>query len=220
MIKKTKIMVNKKKPIRVLVVGCGNMGASHATAYHDLEEFEICGLVSTGKSKEVLNNKLGASYPLFNDFKEALKMTDPDAVCISTYPDTHEEFAIEAMNHGCHVFIEKPLADTVEGAQRVVEVALRTGKKVVVGYILRHHPSWIRFVELSQGLGNALVMCMDLNKLSECRTCELHSNLMKSLSPLLDCGLHLIEVMCQKTLSKPVQVSAIRATMTEEISKG
>lgn len=134
-------MVNKSSPVRVLVVGCGNMGASHATAYHNLREFEICGLVSTGKSKEVLNNKLGGSYPLFNNFKAALKTTDPDAVCLSTYPDTHEEYTIEALNHGCHVFVEKPLADTVDGAKRVAEIALKSGKKVVVGYILRHHPS-------------------------------------------------------------------------------
>ena len=52
----------------VLVVGCGNMGASHATAYHGLEGVEICGLVSKGKSKEVLNEKLGGGYTLFDDY--------------------------------------------------------------------------------------------------------------------------------------------------------
>ncbi|RAJ12369.1 Gfo/Idh/MocA family oxidoreductase [Arenibacter echinorum] len=72
-------MVNKSNPVRVLVVGFGNMGASLVTAYHNLKEFKICGLVSTGKSKEVLNNKLGGSYPLFNNFKAALKTTNPDA---------------------------------------------------------------------------------------------------------------------------------------------
>jgi len=45
----------KKNNLRVLVVGCGNMGASHAMAYHMLDGFEICGLVSTGNSKNVLN---------------------------------------------------------------------------------------------------------------------------------------------------------------------
>ena len=51
-----------ESPIRVLVVGCGNMGASHAFAYQLLDGFEICGIVSTGKSKEVLNEKLGGGY--------------------------------------------------------------------------------------------------------------------------------------------------------------
>ena len=213
-------MANQRSPISVLVVGCGNMGASHATAYHTLDEFEICGLVSTGKSKEILNDKLAGGYPLFNDFKVALETTNPNAVCISTYPDTHEEFAIEALNHGCHVFIEKPLADTVAGAQRVAEVALKTGKKVVVGYILRHHPSWIQFVELSQDLGKPLVMRMNLNQQSTGAMWDVHRNLMKSLSPIVDCGVHYIDVMCQMTGSKPVQVSAIGARLTEEIPKG
>ena len=43
-----------QKPVRVLVVGCGNMGASHAAAYHSNDGFEICGVVSTGKIKEIL----------------------------------------------------------------------------------------------------------------------------------------------------------------------
>ena len=44
------------------------MGASHATAYHNMDGVEICGLVSPGKSKEVLNAKLGGKYTLYNDF--------------------------------------------------------------------------------------------------------------------------------------------------------
>lgn len=48
-------------PLRVLVVGCGNIGTSHAMSYHMLDGFEICGLVSTGKGKEVLNEKLGVA---------------------------------------------------------------------------------------------------------------------------------------------------------------
>ena len=90
-------MTTSLKPIRVLVVGCGNMGASHATAYHHMEEFEICGLVSPGSSKEKLNEALGGGYALYNDYEEALAATKPDAVCISTYPDTHEAYAITAM---------------------------------------------------------------------------------------------------------------------------
>jgi predicted dehydrogenase len=46
-------------PIRILVIGCGNMGAAHATAYHQMPEFEICGLVARGESKVRLNKNLG-----------------------------------------------------------------------------------------------------------------------------------------------------------------
>jgi predicted dehydrogenase len=207
-------------PLRILVAGCGNMGASHAWSYHTLDGFEICGLVSTGNSKEVLNQKLGGGYALFNDYDQALEATRPDAVCISTYPDTHEAYAIKALEKGCHVFLEKPIADSVAGAERVAEAARKAGKKLVVGYILRHHPSWKRFIELSQELGKPLVMRMNLNQQSHGGMWDVHRNLMKSLSPIVDCGVHYIDVMCQMTRSKPVQVSAIGARLTEDIPAG
>lgn len=213
-------MAESKKDIRVLVVGCGNMGASHATAYHHIDGFEICGLVSKGKTKEVLNSKLGNKYPLFDSMDEAMRATKPDAVCISTWPDTHEKFAIQAFEAGCHVFIEKPLADTVEGAERVVAAAKKANKKLVVGYILRHHPSWVKFVELTSELGKPLVMRMNLNQQSDGSMWTLHRNLMNSLSPIVDCGVHYIDVMCQMTRSKPTQVYAIGARLTDEIPKG
>lgn len=205
------------KNIRVLVVGCGNMGSSHAMAYHTIDGFEICGLVSSKGSKEVLNKKLGGRYLLFDDFETALASTRPDAVCISTYPDTHELFAIRSLEAGCDVFIEKPLADSVAGAERVVKAAEEAGKKLVVGYILRHHPSWEKFIELTQKLGKPLVMRMNLNQQSQTDMWTLHRNLMASLSPIVDCGVHYIDVMCQMTRSKPVAVSAIGARLTDEI---
>ncbi|CAG4988686.1 Inositol 2-dehydrogenase/D-chiro-inositol 3-dehydrogenase [Dyadobacter sp. CECT 9275] len=207
-------------PLRVLVVGCGNMGASHAFAYQLLDGFEICGIVSTGKSKEILNENLGGGYDLYSDYEEALKVTRPDAVCISTYPDTHETFAIQALESGAHVFIEKPLAATVEGAKNVVAAAKKAGKQVVVGYILRHHPSWERFVAEAQNLGKPLVMRMNLNQQSHGYMWGVHRNLMKSLSPIVDCGVHYIDVMCQMTRSKPLRVNAIGARLTEDIPAG
>ncbi|NVK48527.1 MAG: Gfo/Idh/MocA family oxidoreductase, partial [Cyclobacteriaceae bacterium] len=192
---------------------------SHATAYHHMPEFEICGLVARGESKNRLNQKLNANYPLFDDFDSALEQAKPDAVCISTYPDTHEEFAVKALDKGCHIFIEKPLADTIEGSQRIIDKAKEKGKKVVVGYILRHHPSWIRFIEEAQKMGKPLVMRMNLNQQSHGFMWDVHRNLMKSLSPIVDCGVHYIDVMCQMTRSKPLTVSAIGARLTDDISK-
>jgi predicted dehydrogenase len=125
-------MKGQGEQLRILVVGCGNMGSSHAIAYHNIEGFEICGLVSRGKSKEVLNARLGNIYPVFDDMDDAIKATRPDAVCISTYPDTHEGYAIKAFENGCHVFIEKPLADSVEGAKRVVRAAEKANKKLAI----------------------------------------------------------------------------------------
>jgi predicted dehydrogenase len=60
-------------PLRVLVVGCGHMGGSHARAYQRIPEFQIAGLVSrTSASRESLNRSLGGGYALFSDYLAAL----------------------------------------------------------------------------------------------------------------------------------------------------
>ena len=60
-------------PVKILVVGCGNMGKSHAKAYHSMEGYEIVGLVSRGeKSRKDLVEILGTDYPQFSNYEEAL----------------------------------------------------------------------------------------------------------------------------------------------------
>ncbi|WP_437921575.1 Gfo/Idh/MocA family protein [Sphingobacterium sp. LRF_L2] len=205
--------------IKVLVVGCGNMGASHALAYHQMEGFEIVGLVARGASKDQLNARLGGAYPTFDDYEQGLSQTKPDAVCISTYPDTHEAYALRAFESGAHVFLEKPIATTVEGAVRLVEAANFYHKKLIIGYILRYHPSWNKFIAVARTLGTPLVFRMNLNQQSQGYMWDVHRNLMKSLSPIVDCGVHYIDVMCQMTDANPVQVSAIGARLTNDIPK-
>lgn len=206
------------RPLCVLVVGCGNMGAAHSLAYQHLDDFTLCGLVARGESKTHLKAHLAADIPLFDDLHDALKQTQADAVCIATWPDSHEALALIALAAGCHVFLEKPLATTVSGAKRVVATARLAGKKLVVGYILRHHPAWQQFIEYSHGLGKPLVMRMNLNQQSSGSAWQTHKMLMQSLSPIVDCGVHYLDVMCQMTQSSPQSVSAIGVRLTEEIA--
>ncbi|MGF1670222.1 MAG: Gfo/Idh/MocA family protein, partial [Balneolaceae bacterium] len=204
--------------ISVLVVGCGNMGTSHARAYHKLDDFEIAGLVSRGpESRSRLSDELGG-LPTFDNYEKALADTKPDAVCISTYPGTHAEYAIKALKAGSHVFVEKPIAETIENAEAVVAAAKKADKKVVVGYILRHHPGWQQFISEARRLGIPLVMRMNLNQQSTCNEWEVHKSIMDSMSPIVDCGVHYVDVMCQMTQSDPVRVHAIGARLSDEIN--
>jgi len=207
-------------PLRVLVVGCGNMGASHARAYHRMPEFEVVGLVSRGPaSRGALSKELGG-LPEFDDYREALGATRPDVVSINTYPETHGPFARAAIEAGCHVFCEKPLATTVEEARAVVDAACARDRKLVVGYILRVHPAWTRFIEIARTLGKPLVMRMNLNQQSHGPAWDWHRNLMDSMSPIVDCGVHYVDVMCQMTGARPVRVSAIGARLTDDLKPG
>jgi predicted dehydrogenase len=209
-----------KKKIGILVVGCGNMGSSHARAYFSLKDgFEIVGLVDKGvENRSKLSAELGG-VPEFDSYGKALTDTVPDAVCICTYPDTHAEFAIKAFEHGAHVFVEKPVAKTVKEAGKVLEKAKSSNRKLVIGYILRHHPSWIKFAEIAKGLGKPLVMRMNLNQQSSGASWLSHKNLMKSLSPIVDCGVHYVDMMCFMTGASPVSVHAIGARLSNEISE-
>ena len=106
----------------------------------------------------------------------------------------------------------------VEDARRVVEAAQRTGKKLVIGYILRHHPSWIEFIRLARELGPPFVMRMNLNQQSSGAAWAIHKRLMESTSPVVDCGVHYLDVMCQITDARPVQVRGMGVRLSDEIA--
>ncbi len=207
------------KKLKTLVVGCGNMGTSHARAYHNLEGFELVGLVSRKpESRELLSKELN-NVATFGDFTSALEQTKPDVVSINTYPDTHAEYVRQGLMANAHVFVEKPLALTVEEAKNLVKLALAKNKKMVVGYILRVHPAWAKFVEVAKTLGKPLVMRMNLNQQSSGAMWFTHKQLMRSMSPIVDCGVHYVDVMCLMTESAPISVSAIGARLSDEIDK-
>jgi len=202
--------------IRAVVAGLGNMGRSHALALHEHPDVELVGLIN--RSDVELPDAL-ASVPRFTEFHEALEATKPDLVCIATYTDSHADYAVAAMAAGAHVFVEKPLATTVEDARRVVAKADETGRKLVVGYILRHHPSWVRLVEEARALGGPFVFRLNLNQQSEGKTWETHKALMQTTSPIVDCGVHYVDVMCQITDAEPLRVHGIGARLTDEIAR-
>ncbi len=202
--------------IRVLVAGLGNMGRSHALAYHADPAFEIVGLVN--RSTPALPDAL-RGYPLAPDYAVALERLKPDLVSIATYSDSHADYACAAMDAGAHVFVEKPLATTLADARRVAAKAVETGRKVVVGYILRHHPSWQRLIAESRALGGPYVFRLNLNQQSSGPTWEVHKALMATTSPIVDCGVHYVDVMLQITDARPVEVRGMGLRLSPEIAE-
>jgi predicted dehydrogenase len=195
------------------------MGASHARALQRLG-CKIVGLVARGDSKRALDAELGGGHALFEQYEPALAATKPDLVVIATYTETHEPYALAAFAAGAHVFLEKPIAPTVAAAERVVAAAVAANRKLLVGYILRVHPSWMEFIRLARTLGKPLVMRMNLNQQSSGGEWQTHKNLMASTTPLVDCGVHYVDVMCQMTGARPVAVSGLRARLSDELPPG
>ena len=199
--------------MRVLIVGVGNMGLSHALAHHTNPGSEIVGIVN--RSGRALSGGLDA-YPSFSSFDDGMT-TNPDLVVVASYTDTHANYAIRAMQAGAHVFVEKPLAETVKAAEQVVQVAKDTGRKLVVGYILRHHPAWIKLIDEARALGGPYVFRMNLNQQSTGAEWETHKALMQTTSPIVDCGVHYVDVMCQIARSRPVRVQGMGLRLSDEL---
>ncbi len=203
---------------RVLVVGLGTMGLSHARAYRAIDGFELAGLCTRNAAARKDLDQEYPGLPRFERLGEALAALKPDAVTIATYTEHHAPMALEALAAGAHVFCEKPLADNLQAAEAVIAAARKANKALLVGYILRVHPSWTRFVEIGRTLGKPLVMRMNLNQQSSGSFWVVHKALMRSTSPIVDCGVHYVDVMCQVTRARPVAVHAVGARLTDEIA--
>lgn len=201
--------------IRMLVIRRGHMGASHARAYARTDGFELGA--PSGRRRDPLAAELGG-VPIFNDAEHAIREMRPDAVSVNSYPATHARYTLAAFEAGAYVFFEKPLAITVDDAWMVVNRASERDRKVVVGYILRHHPSWTRFVTLARTMGKPMVMRMNLNRQSSGSEWANQKQLMRSMSPIVECGVHCLDIMCRMTGSRPIRCSVIGARLTEEIN--
>jgi predicted dehydrogenase len=228
------------KPLRILVVGCGRMGRTHALSYHRSPHFKIVGLVSrhdgnrqhlaeellilsqlsSQAASQISNGESSETIPLFDDFIEALQATKPDAVSINTYPDTHAEFALLALSAGAHVFVEKPLALHLDQAHAVLASAQANGKCLVVGHLLQHHPLYDRFLQIASELGRPLVMRMNLLQPSHGEAWELHKTLMESVSPLLDGGVHYADLMYRAVGCSPQSIHANEIRLAEDAPPG
>ncbi len=184
--------------VRVLVVGVGRMGFAHAKAANMLPDVEIVGLVARDWQKWQEVAEYFSDVPLYNTYKDALAATKPDAVIISSYTDTHALYACQAMEAGAHVFVEKPLAMNKREAGYTIATARKCGKKLYVGYILRHHAKWMKFIECAKALTPPVHVTITSNQHSNGEEWELHKNILNAgLSPLVDCGIHYADVMGQ-----------------------
>lgn len=204
--------------LRVLVVGLGHMGVSHAKAYDRIEGYELAGLCARSVANRTDLPPEWAAIPRFSDYYKALAELKPDVVAVCTWPNTHAEYAVAAFEAGAHVFLEKPIAQTVEEAERVVAAAKRANRKLLVGLSPPHSPMWTKLHELAKTLGKPLVMRMNLNQQSIGPAWNWHKDLLASASPIVDCGVHYVDAMCAMTGARPVRVHAIGARLSDEIA--
>lgn len=135
-------------PLRAVLVGCGGISGAWLDPATKIKDLQIVGLVD---QVEESARKRAAEYQLESaeigtDLRRVLKKTRPDIVFDCTVPEAHVTVALEAFRHGCHVLGEKPLADSMANARRMVRAAQKAGVTHAVIQNRRYQPE-IRAVQ-------------------------------------------------------------------------
>ena len=138
-------------PIKMAILGCGGMSGAHANRYKKNPDVEIVALcdVSPEIVEKYIEKNLG-DYPtkpaIFTDFAQMLSDANPDAITIVTPHTMHFEHGMQAIESGCHVFMEKPMVTNSEDAKRLRAAVKNSGKILVIGYNTPCTPAfkWLR----------------------------------------------------------------------------
>jgi len=138
------------RQIGVAVVGYGFMGTTHLTAWSMVEDAKVLAVVGRDriKAEKVASRFDAVSYSTLG---QALKELAVDAVDICTPTFTHRDYALEALNAGKHVLVEKPMALSLREADEMIQVADAGGLKLMVAHVLRFFSEYAKVRELVQG---------------------------------------------------------------------
>ena len=120
--------------MKIAIIGLGSMGKNHYRILKELgESATIVGLCDTVTLE-------GYKEPCFTELTSILENTKPDAVIIATPTFLHKEVALECIERGIHIFIEKPAAASAEDARIILEAAQAKEVKSCVGHVERFNP--------------------------------------------------------------------------------
>jgi predicted dehydrogenase len=127
-------------PVSVGVVGLGYWGPNLARNFDRLHETELRWMCDTSEESRARWAPQFPNARVGGDVDELLADRDLDAVAIATPVPFHADLAVRVLKAGKHCFVEKPLAQSVADAERVVEAANAAGKVLMVGHLLEYHP--------------------------------------------------------------------------------
>ncbi len=126
--------------MKVAVIGVGSIGIHHARIYSELPGVKLVAVADTDHQRvESVAARYGARP--YTDYRRMLEKEQPDAVSVAVPTALHEQVGLDALEAGAHVLIEKPVAATIEGAQRLINRARELGRQLMVGHVVRFNPA-------------------------------------------------------------------------------
>jgi UDP-N-acetylglucosamine 3-dehydrogenase len=126
--------------LKTCVIGLGNMGRNHARVLSELPSVTLVG-VSDPSEKVRSSYRAPRGVTVYADYREMLEKERPDTVTVSVPTELHCEIACAALEAGAHVLVEKPIARTLEEADRMIATAKAKNKKLMVGHLERFNPA-------------------------------------------------------------------------------
>jgi predicted dehydrogenase len=206
-----------KEKYGVVLVGCGYMGAAHMDEIYYRDNIEIRGVVDIEADKARTFAKRYGSLSWRLSYKEYLKDPDADIFIIATYPSTHLGILRDCLQNGKHVLCEKPICATLEDAKEFTRLVKQSKQKVLIGHILRHNCTYNKVAEMIHegAIGSPVIIRMVQNK--HIKDWDRYLQLINNTSPIIDCGVHYIDVMEWFTGSKIISVSGISLRTDAEV---
>lgn len=208
------------KKYNVVLVGCGHMGRAHLDLISALKNVNLFAVVDVdeGKAKHFKERYHAGRY--YTDYRDAVAEKAVDIVIICTYPSTHLEILKECVKNQKHVLCEKPITPTIEEAGEFINLMETADVKILCGYILRHNKSYqlIKTLIRKGEIGGPVLMRMTQNH--QTVDWQRYRVLIEETSPIIDCGVHYVDVMEWVTGEKIQKVTAVGASTEPDIKKG
>jgi predicted dehydrogenase len=187
---------NQPEPIRVGVIGVGNMGQHHTRVLSLLKDVELIG-VSDVNVERGLDTASKYRVRFFEDYHDLLQHVD--AVCVAVPTRLHHAVGMACLQAGVHVLIEKPIAASIAEAESLVNAAAESHCILQVGHIERFNPA---FQELSKVLKTEELLALEAHRMSP------YSNRANDVSVVLDLMIHDIDLLLELAGSPVVKLTA------------
>lgn len=118
--------------MKYAIIGCGRISTNHIAAAkaNALEIVGLCDIVRSNAEDKVIKFELDSNIPIYTDYIKMIEEVNPELVAISTESGKHAKIAIECIKRGIHLIIEKPIALSLEDADKIIEMSKKYGTKV------------------------------------------------------------------------------------------
>ncbi len=194
----------------VALIGCGHMGEAHIEDIYYKEDVEMDYVCDLDLERARMFSKKYGAKKITDNFLECVHDKKVDIIIIATYPSTHLPMLKECIRNNKHVICEKPIAASIEdGKEFVALVKANPQCKVLIGHILRHNKTYQKVAEMIQegAIGFPIIFRMVQNH--HTMDWPKYLTLIKETSPIIDCGVHYMDVMEWFTGSKITYIDAI-----------